>query len=66
MPPSIAGHKAAAQGGQKPSTFQVCTAPRFLRRALLLAGRLPWLDFFNLRWGLAIAVFLPNSCSAAV
>ena len=29
--------------------FQVRMSLRFSRRALLLAGRLPWLAFFNLR-----------------
>ncbi|MGA2061103.1 MAG: hypothetical protein ABSG67_11525 [Thermoguttaceae bacterium] len=38
------------------SPRQVFTNPRFLRRALLLAGRLPWLAFFNTRCGLAITI----------
>jgi hypothetical protein len=31
---------------------------RFNRRALLLAGRRPWLAFFRPRWGFAILRFL--------
>ncbi len=38
-------------------TAQVRMSFRFSRRALLLAGRLPWLAFFNLRWGLAMSAF---------
>jgi hypothetical protein len=47
------------------SPDQVFTNPRFLRRALLLAGRLPWLAFFNTRCGLAITFnpYLNTNCN---
>lgn len=37
---------------------QVRTAHRFARRALLLAGRLPWLAFLIFRVGLAMTAYL--------
>lgn len=33
---------------------------RFRRRALLLAGREPWLDFLSTRWGFAMAGNVPG------
>ena len=42
------------------SAGQVRRCFRFRRRALLLAGRRPWLAFFKARCGLVIQKLLPN------
>src|SRR5205823_5476018 len=53
--PSRANEGLLREGnGSRQTADYVRTNLRLARRALALAGRLPWLAFFKLRWGLAM------------